>query len=237
MSESFSFAEEAPAAAEESSRDRRLLALGGGVAAAVVLVAGGWFLLHDGGDQSVAFAPAPRSVRPALVASAAPKPLVTLPPSTDVQLGRNPFKALYVAPAAPVAGTSANGTAANGTAANGPQPVTSSAPLAARPTTSSAGAGTAAAPVFPAAPAAAPTAPTDRTYPLRLLAVDVRGQKATFQLDGSKATATVGKVFGALNELQLLQVGQDALTGQPMATVQLGESRFDAPLGKTLYVR
>lgn len=90
--------EEAPAEAEaESGSKRNLVALGG---LAAVLLAGGAFFLLSGGEEvedEIAFVPA--KARPAVVAAAPPK-VAKLPVPTKVALGRNPFKALYVQPAA-----------------------------------------------------------------------------------------------------------------------------------------
>ena len=102
----FGTVEEAPALEpeSESSSRRNLVALG---ALAAVLVAGGagFFLLTGGEDTSedVAFVP-PARTTVAKPAVAAPK-AVKLPVATNVPLGRNPFKALYVQPAAAPATT------------------------------------------------------------------------------------------------------------------------------------
>ena len=102
----FGTVEEAPALEEESESGsrRNLLALGG---LAALLVAGGaaFFLLSGGDETSEDVAFVPTTVRPA---AAAPAPKVAkLPVATKVPLGRNPFKALYVQPAAASTSTDA----------------------------------------------------------------------------------------------------------------------------------
>ena len=101
----FGTVEEVPALEQESESGsrRNLLALGG---LAALLVAGGAFFLLSGGDETsedVAFVPT--TPRPA---AAAPAPKVAkLPVATKVPLGRNPFKALYIQPAAASTSTDA----------------------------------------------------------------------------------------------------------------------------------
>lgn len=102
----FGTVEQAPALEEESESGsrRNLLALGG---LAALLVAGGaaFFLLGGGDETSEDIAFVPATVRPA---AAAPSPKVAkLPVATKVPLGRNPFKALYVQPAAASTSTDA----------------------------------------------------------------------------------------------------------------------------------
>jgi hypothetical protein len=126
--------------------DRRRLALivAAAGALALLLALGAKMFLFSGGDTpKVAAAPVPKP-KPAASAPVVPKPAVVIPapetvPSTfsDV-VGRDPFTALYVAPAA-ASGTS-TGTPATGTTA---------APGTADPTTTASSTGT--SPTGPAA--------------------------------------------------------------------------------------
>ncbi len=126
--------------------DRRRLALivAAAGALALLLALGAKMFLFSGGDTpKVAAAPVPKP-KPAASAPVVPKPAVVIPapetvPSTfsDV-VGRDPFTALYVAPAA-ASGTS-TGTPATGTTA---------APGTADPTTTAPSTGT--SPTGPAA--------------------------------------------------------------------------------------
>src|SRR5664280_1095077 len=111
--------------------DRRRLALivAAAGALALLLALGAKMFLFSGGDTpKVAAAPVPKP-KPAASAPVVPKPAVVIPapetvPSTfsDV-VGRDPFTALYVAPAA-ASGTS-TGTPATGTSPTGPAATTS----------------------------------------------------------------------------------------------------------------
>ena len=98
--------EEAPALEQEPEGGgrRNLVALGG---LAALLVAGGAFFLLSGGEDvqdEIAFVPA--KARPSVLAAAPPK-VAKLPVATKIALGRNPFKALYVQPAAASTSTDA----------------------------------------------------------------------------------------------------------------------------------
>ena len=99
----FGAAPEAPAPEQEAEPGSRRNVLALGALAAVLLAGGAFFLL--GGSEEVldetAFVPA--GARPA-VTSAVP-PVAKLPVPTKVALGRTPFKALYVQPAAATAST------------------------------------------------------------------------------------------------------------------------------------
>lgn len=144
---------EFPFAADEATADgavtgqgnsnKKALIVAGGVVAALLLGAGGYFLTSGGSDSSQAAStrPAGKAVpkvvgkkatapKPSVVV-AAPKP-VQLPAVFKEQLGRDPFKPLYVQPvvaAGPAGPTSAtgttgttgtNGTTGTGTTANAP---------------------------------------------------------------------------------------------------------------------
>ena len=103
----------APAFEDEStggSRSRMLLL--GGLLAAVVLGGGGYLLLSgsgDSGDVSGAPLPLPRhqASQPAAPTTVV-KGGATLPKKSTAQLGRDPFKPLYVAPVEAPAGSGAS---------------------------------------------------------------------------------------------------------------------------------
>lgn len=121
---------------DESTDKRKVVALG--AVAALLLAGGGWYFLNGSGSDDIAMGvPAagvvkPAAVRPAVkpVAKAAPKktavkPTSVLPVASNVKLGRDPFKALYVvpvaAPAKPAATTTTGTTSTtSGTAAGTP---------------------------------------------------------------------------------------------------------------------
>ena len=108
----------------EETGTRRVLVMAGGVVAALALAAGG-FLFLTGDEEPVeeAFV----APRPAVAAQAvgvtkkvATKPAAKLPAPFEDDLGRNPFKALYVEPVA-AAGPATDPTLpGGGTTAGGP---------------------------------------------------------------------------------------------------------------------
>lgn len=243
MSESY----EAPAADEQApfavddertGPDRRLVFGGLG---AVVLAAGAFFFLTGGDDE--AFAPIARAPRPAAPAAAAPAPQVKVPVKYAEQLGRDPFKALYVqtvaqapptvdlttggagapaVPAPPVTGTQPGAGAQPGT---GTQPGTGGQP------------GTGAQPTAPKPAESAKPAPASQQT-LRLLSVDyVDGKKvATFLIDGkSRITATQGSTI--LEKVQVVLLRPDREPGTWFATLKVGDgSQFDAHYGQTVVI-
>ena len=106
---------EAPADGGEGS-NRKVVLLGGGVAVAV-LAGAGWFLLHGGSSSDpVALTVvhrAPVVAHNAQVAKSTLKAKTSqLPAASSVKIGRDPFAALYVVPAAaaPAAPTGTTGT-------------------------------------------------------------------------------------------------------------------------------
>ncbi len=128
------------AVAEQGNSNKKALIVAGGVVAALVLGAGGYFLTSGDGASSQAASTRPAGTavpkvvgkkatapKPSVVV-AAPKP-VQLPAVFKEQLGRDPFKPLYVQPvvaAGPTAATGTtgttgtNGTTGAGTTANAP---------------------------------------------------------------------------------------------------------------------
>ncbi|MCW2600800.1 MAG: hypothetical protein JWM02_2629 [Frankiales bacterium] len=217
------FATEAPAAPDgEATTDKRKLVVIGGIIA-VVLAGGGWFLLgHSGGSSGPAMGlPAGGIAQPAVVKPAGKgvvktskrvvKPATLVPPVSTAQLGRDPFHALYVVPAA---ASTPGATTTTGSA----------------PTGTSGG-------TTPTGTSTAPAQPT--TYGLKLVRVYGSGkdQTAVFSVAGKTQLAKVGSVFGRTQEVKLLSVTQGAHGGWT-ATIQVGDGQpFDAPTGEVLYVQ
>lgn len=104
---------------EEPGRSKAPLLLAGGLV--VALGAGAYVLLGGSGSEGDAFTAAPLTgAKPAAAAPApaeAPPALEVVPVASDEQVGRNPFKARYVAPKqAAVVTTASSATTTSGTA-------------------------------------------------------------------------------------------------------------------------
>jgi len=214
---------ETPAAEESAGTSRRTLLVAGGVAAALALGGGGYVLLSGGSDSAedtaassslgVRHLAQPTVKRPA---KPAVKPLVKVPPTSTVPLGRDPFHALYLLPV--VSAVSVPTTTAPTTAT----------PTTTTPTTS----GSTYNPP-------APTSNTPKTYKLVLTRVYGSGKDLTgvFSVGGKTMVAKVGSVFGPTQELKLLSLSQNA-KGVWTATIQVGDSEpMDAVKGQALYVQ
>lgn len=185
---------------EEGTRDRRKLVLFG-VLGALALAAAGWFLFGGNGSAPEALTPIPHGV-PRLprspVASTPLKPTTVLPPTSTVKLGRDPFRALYVVPAAaPPAPPAAPGT---------------------KPTKAPTGTPTGTPTTTP------PTKPI--TYSLRLVRVDGSGDNLTAKFligtTGKIQYARAGSVFGRDAEIRLLSM-QKGSNGSDIAVIQVGD--------------
>lgn len=239
MSEStFPFSGQAAAATGETERrgTRRALLLGGGVVTTLVLAAGGFLLL--GGEAEEASFVVPPGARSAAPAKPTPPPVVALPAAFDGDLGRNPFKALYVLPPAATdgqpsvggAGSDGGTTTPSGT---GAVPVGDTPPVGPPP----------AAPVPVSAPVPGPVtppAPTEREYALVLRSVSGEGaaRTASFTVDGAAMTAKVGDTFGPTREIRLISLQEGPAAGQWTAVLQVGDGGpFDAVTGQAVSVR
>ena len=235
----FGTVEEAPALEEESERGsrRNLLALGG---LAALLVAGGAaFFLLSGGDEpseDVAFVPPARTAvtAPAVIVPKA----VKLPVATNVPLGRNPFKALYVQPAAAPADAAPTGPAAAPAPAGGP------AIILVTPTAPTGGTSPGSAPVpGPTTGGAAPapgTPPVAVEHELVLRRVSGEGDalSAAFTIDGKATSAKVGETFGPTSEIKLLSLQEGPQPGRWTAVLQVGDAApFDVVIGESVRVR
>jgi hypothetical protein len=198
---------------ESSTRSRRTVLIGGGIAAALALAAGGYFLL-SGGSSTPSAADLPRGTLGLTPKAAKPavkpvvKPITQVPPTTSVPIGRDPFHALYVAPAEGAAAAPAAGTGSTTTTSSTSTSTTSGSTS-----------------TQPAAPA---------TY--KLVLTKVSAGTATFSVGGKYMTAKIGSVFGPTAELKLLDL-TDTSKGW-VATIQVGDSEpVDATKGESLYVR
>ena len=216
----------------EHKRPIRLIAAG--IAAAVALAGGGYLLLGSGGSAPTSnFVPlthhrAPKV--PTIVTKAAP-PKVKLPVAYKAQIGRDPFKPLYVEPAvAPAAAA----VAAPGTPV---APVTPGLPTGTGPAP---GTGTAAAPGSPAGTGVTPVTPADKTYTLVLRRVYGTGKDRTavFSIDGKQQVAKLGSKFGPTSEIVLLSMQQGPKAGQWTTVLQVGDGDpFDVVTGVPTPVR
>lgn len=229
MTVSPSSAPAAPTDGSTGTRDRRLLLGAVGVAAAVAV---GGFVFLGGGDDAVDSSssvvrnsPAVTKTQKAATTAAGSRPAAkpaTLPRPSTVTAGRNPFKALYLAPAA---GT---GGAATGQA---PTPVTPLTPIAP------------AVPITPpTTPVVIPVAPAEEkpaAYTLRLdkvVGTDYRA-RSTFTYGGKPITVIQGQRFGVYGELVVLNFGKRPGTATLDVLVQVGDGApFAMRVGQTRQV-
>jgi hypothetical protein len=121
----------APVGDGETGANRKML-LVGGAAAVAVLAGAGWFLLHGGSSSDNLALPvahgAPVVAHHAQVTKATLKTKVAttkLPAVSSVKIGRDPFAALYVVPAAPAAGSGSTTTSTAPTTTTTIAPATS----------------------------------------------------------------------------------------------------------------
>lgn len=236
MSESSLFAslDEVPAdEAGAGGEGRRNLLVLGAVGAAA-LAGAAYFLLGSGGAGDEQAFTVPTRTRPAAAASASPAP-VALPAATNVSLGRNPFKALYVAPAAVSATTVSSG--ANPPAAPAaPAPAPVQAPPATPPVVIVAdpGGGYTPPPAAPSSPAPAP-APAQSTVALKGVQVTDGKPVGTFRYDNQTVTGAPGEVMAG--RLMVISLQQD-VTGSWFANLQLGDgSPFEVHERQTVVVQ
>ena len=234
----FGAAPEAPAHEPEAEPTNRRNVVALGALAAVLLAGGAFFLL--GGSEDVdetAFVPPARTsaTTPAVVV---PK-VVKLPVATNVPLGRNPFKALYVQPAA----AATDGGPAAGPAV-APAPAGAPAIVPGTPTGASGGTSSGSVPVSgPTYGGAAPapgTPPPAAEHDLVLRQVSGEGDalSASFTIDGAATRAKVGETFGPTREIKLLSLQEGPEPGRWTAVLQVGDGGpFDAVIGQSVRVR
>lgn len=235
---------------EKEAGSRRNLVLAGGLA--VVLAAGGFFLLTGGGEEEdFSFVPPAR----AAAAPVVPAAEVVLPVESQIQLGRNPFKPLYIEPEAAPAVDPAPVQPAPAPVQTAPQvifvpiggdsPTFAPAPTQTFTPTQPAPAQPAPAQPAPAKPSPAKPSPTATTpppateYALTFTRVYGDGTQATgvFDVDGQQMIAKVGSVFGPTAQIKLLGLGHKP-DGTWYATLQVGDSdAFEVLTGETVYIK
>ena len=202
---------------DDAGTDRKKLVLVGGLVAALLAGGGGYLLLSGGGggdDLALGVPPAARAAqaaKPAKAATPAKKPAV-LPAATAVRLGRDPFVALYVQPAAGAADPTGTGTTSGtGTTTTGGTSTTGGA-------------------------TSTPTVTTSAPYSLSLVSITgaaTEGKVFTYTVGGARKSVVAAQKFGKYGELvtlaplkndkgviigALIQVGDD----DPVA-IKLGE--------------
>ena len=202
---------------EEEKESRRNLVMLGALAA-VSLAAGAFFFLGGSGDEATEEAFVPTKRAPRVEAPAAPpEQAAALPAAAEVQLGRNPFRALYVQPpAAP--------PAAPKPPPPPPPPPPAPAPIVVVNNV----------PPPPAAPAPAP-APAQRTVQLTNVTVPAGAAPvATFLLNGKELKGSKGMLLdGKLLVLDLKQDGRGWF-----AILQFGESSaFEVSKGQEVVIQ
>jgi hypothetical protein len=198
---------------DEGKRNRKAMFVAGGVAAALVVAAGGYFLLSGGGDDSVSLAAAPHvTVHHAAAAPAAApaaKPVKKLPTAYTANLGRDPFKALYVVPAAAPAGQ-----------APAPQPAAAAPATGAGPT---AGGSTGTKPYALKLVAISKPSPESRFF--------------SWTVDGTKATVLPAQRFGKYGEIVVLAYERSSTGAATGAIIQVGDdSPVDVAIGDVINV-
>jgi hypothetical protein len=204
----FAEGEEQHAFADEAAGNRKAIFVAGGVVAALVLGAGGWLLLGGGGDsaEDAAFVPH-RAARPAAAApKAAAKAVKKLPAPYTQRLGRDPFKALYVIPAAAPAAAEAPAAGTTDTTTG----TSTSTPTGSTTTGSTT------------------WTPTSR-YPLKLVSIQKVDQVyvSTWLVDGKKTSVLPGQRFGKVGELVVLAFGKNAKGVVDNVFMQVGD---DSPI-------
>jgi hypothetical protein len=203
---------------------KRLMVLGG-VGAAAVLGAAGYLLLGGGSSTTasnqpyvplksrVAATAAPAKAAALTKAKAVTKPTTVLPAASQVKLGRDPFIALYVQPAAAAPGTTSPGTTPGTTTGTGT--ATGTTPTGTTPGTTSAA-----------------TTP----YVLQLKSVDSSNpqlRKYTFVVAGRAKSVVQNQKFGKYGELVVLAVTTSSSGKVTGALVQVGDANpFSMKVGE-----
>lgn len=201
-------------AVEETGGRRNVIALG--AVAAVALGAGAFFFLGGSGEEVEELTPvarAPRAAAPAV----SPAPARKLPVTTNVSLGRNPFRALYVQPAAASAGMTTGTAPTTTTTTTTPVVIVDSGPAPA-----SGGGSTYVPPAQPAPAKPAPAPAAQSTVSLKKVTAGKNGANptGTFVYDGKTVTGAPGDVMAG--KLLVISLQQDA-TGGWFANLQLGD--------------
>jgi hypothetical protein len=216
--DTFPFApgEESPLAFDDGDGGRNKKALiAGGAVVALVLGAGAYLFLGGSSDTGeTAFAPVKRAPRTLAAApKAAAKPAAKkLPVAYKEQIGRDPFRALYVVPVAAVA-----------PAAPGAAPIT--------PTTSGTTAGST---------GTTPSAPLAKRYTVKLVSISKPSPEVRFfswAVDGQKVNVIPGQRFGKYGELVVLAYTRNAAGAATGAVIQVGDdSPMEVKVGESVSV-
>ena len=219
---------DAPEESEAPAPNKRNLLLAGGLAAVLLVGGGGYYLFGSSSadDSAIAFTPRPvHAAAPAAktvvkpVSKAKPAAPTKVPAKSTEHLGHDPFKALYVQPAA-AAGPLA--TAAVPGATTGTTPAT--APVVTGTTTGT----------------TSPTSPTSTTgttpiagtsYALQLVSISKPSPETrffVFKVAGVSKTVIPAQRFGKYGELIVLAYTKTASGTVTGAIIQVGD---DSPMG------
>jgi hypothetical protein len=216
--ETFPFAdgEEALPYVEDATGNRRVVLLAGVIAAALLVGAGAWFLL--GGSSSTNTAAFSPSARAPHVTTATKKtvvkPAAKLPAAYKAQLGRDPFRALYVVPVVAAPGTTTPGTTTT------------------TPTTTGTGTGT--------TPTTPGTTTASTRYALKLVSISKPQPEVrffTWLVAGQAKTVIPAQRFGKVGEIVVLAYEKNAAGTAVGAIIQVGDdSPIDVKIGETVSV-
>lgn len=208
---------EAPAVDEEGG-SRRPLLLVGGLVGALALGASAFLLLGGGGaDDELALGVAPPLPPAATAPEAQPEAVAVIPAASTEAVGRNPFKARYIAPVA--APAPAEAPAAAPVAPPAPPPINLV--------------------IQQPAPAPAPAEQEEApaTYKLTLKSISDPQPEArfvTWSWEDKDVTVLPGQRFGKYGELVVLAFTQSAEGAVDGVILQVGDDApFDAKLGQT----
>ena len=213
---------------DEPVQSRKSLLILGAVGGAVVLAAAGYFLLGGGGggEDTRAFIPTAHRIQP-VVAVARPthKKPVTIPAVSKVRLGRDPFLALYVAPAAAVAGAGSPTT--TGTAPTTPTSTSTTVVTPTKTTTTTTGTTTTGTTPTGTTPTGTTPSTTTTTTKHRFTIFGITGSASTgrarVSIDGGAPfTVHEGSIFGPNKEITITDIGLTVGVGEHVAFT-LGE--------------
>ena len=222
----FAEGEEAPSYVEEPDRNRTKFLIGGGVAAALVVAAGGYFLLGSGGSSDEEAFLAPHHAVKAV--AAAPKKVATakkLPAPYKAQLGRDPFKALYVVPVAAVVTTGTTTPTTTTTTGSTTTTGTGTGTGSTTPTTTGTGTG---------------TTPTSTRYTLKLVSISKPSPEVrftTWKVGTDSKTVIPAQRFGKYGEIVVLAFSKNASGVVDKAIIQVGDdSPMDVGIGESVSI-
>jgi hypothetical protein len=216
----FPFAESTEGApyADEPERNRKAVLVAGGVAAALLVAAGGYLFLGGSDDETASTAFVPK--RAPKAAAVAPKTVTKpkkLPAVYKERLGRDPFRALYVVPAA----------AAAGAPASAPATPTTTGTTGTTTPTSTGTTGTS-------------TTPTTTRYTLKLVSISKPSPEVrftTWKVGADTKTVIPAQRFGKYGEIVVLAFAKNAKGVVDKAIIQVGDdSPMDVTIGESVSV-